>query len=298
MSPVGVREDLWSPDWRAVTRLDTDRWEAEMAIPFACLARLPDPDDVWQVRFQRHNGGRRGVASSVFPARGTAMLVFTSAARTDRALLWWSGAPEREGKWDARLRQDTGRIGWELNLVTTREELLAVHSRCHVFWFRHPNGPNKVPADYWTEHLEPAVRNGALAVFASYWHVPLDEYLGDPSLRVKVLTCGKIPLAGRRSRSVAPGEWATTPNDLLPALERRITPAYGFVPEDPAGWTVWATAPRQGDNDYPYLLTRPHGKGTIVLCGDSIPIPAAKLLANFVVHHSKRGQVAEDSQAP
>lgn len=294
----GAREGPWSPEWQAEVRQDADGWGADMTIPFGCLDRAPNPDDVWQVRFRRYGSGRRAAPSGVFPVRETAMLVFTPAARTGRALLWWSGAPERESNRDARLRQEVGRIGWELNVVTTGEELLAAHDRCEVFWFRHPGGPNRVPADYWSEHLAPAVRKGALAVFASYWNIRLDEYFGDPSLKAKVVACGKVPLAGRRSSSIAPGPWATTPNDLLPALKRRITPAYGFLPAELSDWTVWATAPRQGGDDYPYLLTRSYGQGTIILCGDSIAIPAATLLANFAAHHSRRGRAAGDLRTP
>ena len=130
------------------------------------------------------------------------------------------------------------------------------------------------------------LKAGALAVFASYWNIPLDQYFDDPSLKAKVVSCGRIPLAGRRSQFIAPGDWSSKPNNLLPRLKRRITPAYGFVPEVPSAWTVLATAARSGGKPFPYILARPYGKGMIVLCGDSIPIPAAKMLENFVSYHS------------
>lgn len=294
-SAVGVREDLWNADWDGSARIGVDRWEAEMTIPFASLGRQPTPDETWQVRFLRHDAGRQDLTRAAFPAKGMAVLFFNAVARTDRALFWWSGAPEREGKRDAGLIQDFTRIGWQIDLVTARENLLARKGTHAAFWFRHPNGPNKVPSDYWQKRLVPAVKNGALAVFASYWDIPLEEYFGDPSFAVDSVTTGKTPLAGRRSQFIAPGDWSMKPNDLLPRLKRRITPAYGFVPENAAAWAVLATAPRAGGSGpFPYILARPYGKGMIILCGDAIPIPAAKMLENFVAYHESHMAAADD----
>lgn len=284
-SSVGVREDLWNPEWQTKTRLATDAWEAEMTVPFASLGQTPNPNESWQVRFVRHNGGRQDLASAVFPNRETALLLFSSAARTDRSLVWWSGAPDREGQRDAALTQEFTQIGWQIHLVAREEKLLALHDHYDAYWFRHPQGPNKVPAGYWENHLAPAVRNGALAVFVSYWNIPLDQYFQDPSLKVKVVACSGVPLAGRISTFIAPGDWSNKPHNLLGRLKTGITPAYGFVPADAAAWTVLATAPSGSSSPFPYLLTRRYGKGMIVLGGDSIPISPAKMLENFVWHH-------------
>ena len=103
-----------------------------------------------------------------------------------------------------------------------------------------------------------------------------------------MVTTGKIPLAGRRRQFIAPGDWSREPNDLLPRLTSRITPACGFVPEIPSAWTILATAPRSEGEPFPYVLSRPYGKGMIILCGDSIPIAPAKMLENFAAYHSGR----------
>lgn len=286
-SVVGVREDQWNPDWQAKTRLAADSWEAEMTIPFASLAQTPNPNETWQARFLRHNGGRQDLAPGVFPERETALLVFRSAARTDRRLLWWSGAPEREGQRNASLIRDFTEHGWQIHLTANEQELLSIQDPCHAYWFRHPHGPNKVPADYWQKHLVPAVKNGAMAVFVSYWDIPLDQYFQDPSLKVKVVSCSRIPLAARTTTFIAPGDWSTKPNHLLRALESAITPAYGFVPADAGVWTVLATAANGSDNPYPYLLARRYGQGMIVLGGDDIRLSPAKMLENFVAYHEQ-----------
>ena len=281
-SSVGVREDQWNPAWQAKTRLAADAWEAEMLIPFAALGQSPNPGESWQARFLRHNGGRRDFARAVFPDRETALLLFTSAARTDRSLLWWSGAPDREAQRNAALVQGFTEAGWQLHLVSNEEKLRAINDRCDAYWFRHPHGPNKVPAEYWEKHLVPAVKEGALAVLVSYWNIPLDQYFQDPSLKVQCVSCGRVPLAGRTTAFIAPGDWGSKPNNLLTGLREAITPAYGFEPADATAWTVLATAANGSDRPYPYLLARRYGKGMIILGGDDIRLSPAKMLENFV----------------
>lgn len=281
-SDVGVREDLWNPPWQATTRQAADAWQADMVIPFASLGQKPNPGESWQARFLRHDGGRRETTAVAFPTREPALLLFTAAARTDRSLLWWSGAPDREGQRNAALLQEFTRDGWHIDLISDPAKRIEPGGRHDAYWFRHPNGPNKVPADFWEKQLVPAVKDGALAVFVSYWAIPLDQYFRDPSLKVNVVQCGRVPLAGRTTAFLAPGEWSTRPNNLLDGLKGQITPAYGFIPADAAGWTVLATAANGMARPYPYLLARRYGKGMIIVGGDDIRLPPAKMLANFL----------------
>lgn len=274
-SSVGVREDRWNPPWQAKTRRTSDAWEVEMVLPFAALGQQPNPTESWQARFLRHNGGRDSTAST------ETILVFTSAARTDRSLLWWSGAPDREAQRNAALVEEFTEAGWQIDLVSSAEKLASLGGRRDAYWFRHPHGPNKVPADYWEKHLVPAVKEGALAVFVSYWNIPLEQYFQDPSLKVKSVQCGKVPLAGRTTASIAPGDWSSQPHNLLRGLREQITPAYGFEPADAGAWTVLATAANGSDQPYPYLLARRYGKGMIFLGGDDIRLAPVKMLENF-----------------
>lgn len=275
-SSVGVREDRWNPPWRAKTGSTSDAWEAEMVVPLTSLGPQPNPTESWQARFLRHHGGPDSTASTEL------LLVFTSAARTDRSLLWWSGAPDREAQRNAALVEEFTGAGWQFDLVSDPEKLPSLGGRRDAYWFRHPHGPNKVPANYWEKHLVPAVKNGALAVFVSYWNVPLEQYFQDPSLRVKTVQCGKVPLAGRTTASIAPGDWSSQPHNLLRGLREQITPAYGFEPADADAWTVLATAANGSDRPYPYLLARRYGKGMIILGGDDIRLAPVKMLENFV----------------
>lgn len=287
VADVGTRDANWNPAWQAEVRAVTGGWEAEMTVPFASLGQPARSNESWQARFHRR---QTGSVPAVFPERDPAMVYFCAAGRTDRTVLWWAGCPERENREQNGVKPETGlieefaRIGWDCQVVTNRERLAAWHGRSDAFWFRHPAGPNKLPLDYALTQLAPAVSNGAVAFFVSYWDIPLDRYFNDLSLKVKVISSA-LPLAARKSATLAPGEWSRQPHDLLRRLETRITPAYGFVPAVPEAWTVLASAPSQTGEPFPYLLAARYGKGLIVVGGDSIPVSPAALMDNLLRYH-------------
>jgi hypothetical protein len=287
ISSVGTRDELWNPAWQAKVQMGTDKWEAEMTIPFASLGQTPNPNEFWQANFIRHNGGRKDFENGVFPEREMGMLVFSSLANAGGGtILLWSGNPNRESKRDAALSQEFSKIGRQIQIVTSPEKLIELHSKSAVFWFRHPDGPNKIPPDYWEKYLVPSVKNGAIAIFASYGNIAVDQYFKDPSMKVKTVGIENIPEAARRASFIAPGDWSGKPNNLLPALKSGITPANLFMPADSNPWTILASAPRNGNESSPYLLVRPYGKGLIVLCADGIHrVSNASLLENLTAYH-------------
>jgi hypothetical protein len=296
-SSLGIRDDLWNPSWQVKSQVGKDAWEVEMEIPFASLGQTPLPNESWQACFSRHNGGRQDFVEAVFPEHETSSLFFSSVPSINGSVLWWHGRLEdvkgKGGSADAQAVQDFAQRGWLLKQVVAAEKLLEINGQYEAYWFRHPAGPNPVPSDYWEKHLAPAVRNGALAVFVSYWGIPLERYFNDPSLKVKVAGCGKLPLAGRITNFIAPGDWSSKPNNLLSRLKSRTTPASGFEPEDVGSWTVLATAPADGNKSYPYILSRRYGKGMIILCGDAIPLSPADMLDNFAIYHKIINQKEE-----
>ena len=104
-------------------QLAADAWEAEMTIPFASLGQTPNPNESWQARFVRHDGGRQ-TATAVFPdENGLAAVQFRGPHRPRRC----SGGPaHRTGKAGGtrRMVQDFTEIGWQIHLVTSGEKLL------------------------------------------------------------------------------------------------------------------------------------------------------------------------------
>ena len=122
--------------------------------------------------------------------------------------------------------------------------------------------------------------------------MPLERFFNDPSFKVGVVTCGAgLPLAGRRTETLAEGDWSRKPNNLAARLKEGYSPCYGFQPADTNAWTVLATAANgAGRPAYPYLLARRYGKGLVVVGGDDIPVSAASLLENFAAWHEADGK--------
>ena len=281
-STVGVMEPQWNPDWLSTVTVGADHWEARMEIPFAALGATPAPQDSWQIRLRRTSGGREGREEVRYPRDMPAMLFFNRTFATGRQLLYWSGAPAREQGGDAVRQQNFRRSGWDLHICSTQETLMAAHEIADAFWYRHPNGQVRVPAEYWS-HMRTAVSNGAVAAFISYWGLPLDRYFSDPSFKVSVTAVRGIPLSGRKTTFVAPGEWGVKPFDVARSLSRGYTPAYGFIPADTNAWTVLAIANNGGGQaPYPYLLARRYGRGLVVVGGDHIPAGVPEMLDNFL----------------
>jgi len=281
------RQDDWNPDWQPVTFRQADSWSVRVTIPFSSLGETVSAGDLWEMKLIRHTGEPSKELS--FPAgeeKGWAF--FSDKNLSEKILLWWSGRPEKEKEREKNLVPEFLQSGWQMHLVTTGQELLSVFPQCQVFWFRHPQGTNKVPEEFWLKYLAPAISEGAIAVFSSYWDIPLEKYFNQADLNVTVCTSKNLPLPARRSTFLAPGDWASKPNNLLPYLKDSITPYYGFLPEKPDAWTILATAPIDEKESFPYILVTAYGKGMIFLCGTDIPVSPVKLLENFVGYYQKQ----------
>ncbi len=296
-STVGVLEPQWNPAWRSDMALGEKDWRADFVIPFAAIGEAPAPEDRWQIRLRRTGGSRAGRSQVVFPTNMPAMLFFNRSPATGRQLLYWSGAPAREQARDPQRRQNFMHAGWDLHICSTQETLRAAHPIADAYWFRHPNGPAKVPEDYWSRHLVPAVSNGAVAVFVSYWNIPLERYFKDPSFEVQVTSVKGLPLSGRRTSHIAPGDWSAKPHDIARSLSRGYSPAYGFVPSDTNAWTVLAVAANsEGNSPYPYLLARRYGRGLVALGGDRMPVDVPALLENLRSWNERMRETLADGE--
>jgi hypothetical protein len=268
ISEVGIRDDRWAPAWSFAN--------GHIDIPFASLGRTPQANEIWNIRVAA-GGVEFPTAEGILAA-----LRFSASTSAPRSVIWWNGAPDREEKNNARIQSEFSQQGWRMDIAATGPELLK--ETPSVYWFKHPNGTNKVPAECW-EKIREQVKNGATAVFVSYWQMPLEQYFANDTFKIQVKGIKDLPLTERRARDLAPGNWYAKPHNLT--WRRRITPAYGVEPASPDSWKIIATMDLDGKTPgvrIPFLLARPYGKGTVFVLGDNIAAPPVKLLENLCEH--------------
>ena len=210
-----------------------------------------------------------------------------TSSQTERSVLWWTGGKAVKKKNIDVLQSRFQKIGWKLQ--TTKDAKDLSDAKPLVYYFNHPNGPNKVSAKKLAPVLE-AVKAGAMVIFCSYWQMPLEKYFDDPSFKVNLKSIKNLPVSERRTRYSAPEvNWALKPNKLR-KLTDMITPAYGFMPEKPEAWKVIATMDidgKQPGTTVPYILARSYGKGCVLVLGSKIPVFKAKLVDNLYANRQE-----------
>ncbi len=270
ISSVGIRDSHWNPKWSFKNGIIT--------IPFTILGKYPQADNVWQIKIKNNN--------KVFPSENTASLRFSSLSQTGRYIIWWAGGPNKNAKKiQDKLRYDFLKSGWQMQIIRNAKVLNNV--KPVLYYFQHPNGPNKFPAEKFAPVRE-AVKAGATVIFCSYWQMPLEKYFNDPSFKLKVKPISNLTITERRSRYLVPGKWSLKPHNLN--LRKKITPAYGLMPEKPKAWKVIATMDINGKKPgktIPYILARSYGKGVVIALGTRIAARSSDLIDNLYTNRQE-----------
>lgn len=264
ISSVGIRDDRWNPIWNSESGL--------IKIPFISLQKTPLANETWRFWIKQ-----REVR---YPAKEMASLRFTSSSQGNRSIIWWNGLLEKEDKIN-QIQSEFTRLGWQF--ISTAENLQLQEKTPLVYWFRHPNGKQKIIPENWAR-IKRNIQNGAIGVFVSYSQMPLEKYFADPTLKIKIKGIKNLPLSARRARYLAPGNWYATPHNLTWHIKNWITPAYGIEPAFPNAWKIIAKMDldgKQSGTTIPFILVRKYGKGIIFVLGDSIAAQPAKLLDNL-----------------
>lgn len=281
-------------NWRQTLGGDRNAEPAEwtfrngvIEIPFKSLGGRFDPITVWNIIIRY--GGK------TYPADGNTAILHFSSAATEHSVIFWNGAPDREEKLNNLMQEEFTKGGWQFSFADNGTGLSK--NKPAVYFFRHPNGPNKVPEECWGK-IRKEIRDGGFAVFNSYWQLPLEKYLDDSSFKVRVLGIKTMPLAARKAQFVKEGNWLKSPNDLSARIKFWITPAYGARPEQPELWDVLATMPFDSDSGetVPFIMVRQFGKGTVVVLGDSMPGVLSQWTGNLYQHRHEitRNESPED----
>lgn len=261
-------------------------------VPFKALGVSPGKAQVWRAEFSYATATPPPAFAKSGPGKLAALLRFTGLSVADRKLVWWCGSPDRDSGTFPAIRNAAEQAGWKATICTTEKQLSeAFKEGAEVFWLRNPFGSSPLPERHWSK-LSNAVKGGAVAIFASYWNVRLDDIFGKDYLKTSVESAESCPLALRRPVSVAPGDWGLVPHDLAAAMKSEITPAYGHRPESAKRWKVLATERAGNKPPLPYVMACPFGKGLVVLLGDDLRISPMKFVDNFA-NAAKMGEFAD-----
>ena len=122
------------------------------------------------------------------------------------------------GKWPL-FTPDRSQVPWAFNEagpLFRPDNVLMINGFYGKYSVKVAAGPQKIPEEYWSKTLVPAVRGGAVAVFGATPGVPLplEKYFDDPSFKVRHQQVDGLferQFVTRRTQFIAPGDWSVKP---------------------------------------------------------------------------------------
>ncbi len=276
VNPNGARYDAvalggmtfntaWSPQWQVQSTIGSDRWCASIVIPFAAFGRMPQANEVWGFGIKRANGdARKELPNSGFPdatfhdQNSLGLIQFCPQERIAGTLFFCKHKVEDVREMTMLMEN----AGFQVTVCRDEKALTAGFPGKDVYVIRHYRGI-KLSPEFFRKSVLPRLENGALVLFASWGELPLADYFGRPEFAVKWSGWQIDP--ARKSINVKPGAWQTVPDDISHILRTSLTPANGYLPENPAGWGNYGSLKMKDGSLYSFLLVRKVGKGLLVL---------------------------------
>ena len=256
----------WDPAWQVVPRLEKDRWVMDIRFPFTTLGTTPKAGDQWQIIVNRNNckGGPCGYPRPAFHDMGSsAVLLFSDEPRPDKRLIYIGSPDFRRNDNIPAILSPFQKRGWQTQGAQGVEKAMKLDwpaAKMIVF----ESYKNAFSKEFYEKEIVPAVTNGAVLFFSSYfWVDNLARDFADPTFEVKFI---EDPDPVRRTTWVRDDSFATTPHNMKKKLG--YTPSGVFKPAFPEKWTYLASQKLKDGTEWPYLLARPVGKGMLVLGGD------------------------------
>ena len=255
----------WNPQWQVQCEIGNDYWSASIVIPFAAFGKVPQDNEVWGFTIKRSNGdSRKELPNSGFPdaafhdRNSFGLIQFCPQERIARTLFFSKHKVE-----DVReMAMLLGNAGFQTVTVRDEKQLTASFPEQDIYIIRHYRGI-RINPEFFRQAVLPRLENGALVLFASWGELPLADYFGRPELAVKWSGWQIDP--ARKSIAVKPGAWQNTPDNISHILRTSLTPANGYLPENPAGWENYGSLKMKDGSLYSFLLVRKVGRGLLVL---------------------------------
>ena len=275
----------WNPVWKAVPKIEKDRWSMTIKLPFSSLGVKPKEGDQWKLVIIRNGkpescGYPMELHHNVMQG---ATLLFSGNTDPDRNLVWFD-SPHNGGGY-RNIVLPLNKRGWQSKVIKPGEAANADISGAKVIVV--DTLKNYLPLQLYREKIIPAVKDGAILVFSCYYYIDkLQDYFQDPTFRVGYKDdVTRI----RRPTWFTSSSLATVPNKLN--FKNMHTPAGVLHPANPEKWEVVAkqTAKSTG-KETPYYLLRPYGKGMVVVggaIGRNLPLLENLLEYNKVIRREK-----------
>jgi len=269
-NPAGVIYDAigadtsWNPTLDARTELIPDGWRLKLKIPFTSLGSTPKPGDQWQIVVIRNSKPE----ASGFPiplyhdVASGATIIFSANTDPNRRLAWISRGDLENPRFN-NLKSDLYDAGWQcvhaIGADGARELDLTDSKLIFIETYK-----NDFSAEFYSEQLIPAIREGAVAIFSSYfWINKLPLHFNDPSFEVKFV---EDALKIMKTTSVTKSSFATVPNDVWKTL--KTAPSGILEPVVPEAWEVLLSQYDSKRVEKPYMIARPYDKGMVIITGD------------------------------
>ena len=263
----GDRNEAWNPVWEAEILTGKKDWSVLIRIPFKELGHTPAPQETWGFSAIRTNGRRKDFGTAAYPSfqsqwqpHAFSPLYFTKRTETIPTAIF-----ARPSNYPPSVVEKMGQAfsisGFQAMASTEEKEFEKAAETAAVIIICHPN--SKFKTEFYRDKILPALKSGAIVIFASYGSLPLQRYFNMPELTLH--WSGWDIDKQRTIRQLSNAEWLTKPNDLLAVLKNCQTPASGYRPVKPEAWENIGSIRMKNGQLYSCFLTKIIGKGQLVV---------------------------------
>ena len=276
----------WNPEIKVKTELLPDHWKVDLKIPFASNPPVPKAGDVWRFNINRSIGnGRKGMANSGYPEasyhnpNGFAALSFSEKARVEKQVLFL--VPEKFMKNTKNIGNALFRDGWNFQFCSCQKELPQNLDSYRILVVRLPQFGLQGKVDF-KKLAREFLNQGKTVIFSSYEWLPLENYLGDPKLKLQG-SGWKINKL-RRNLDISTGKWGTTPENLQQSIKELLSPSYGYNPQTPEGWKSLISLEREDGKKFSTMLVRKQFNGLLIVTGGEMGLGGGHVLFGNTVN--------------
>jgi hypothetical protein len=277
-----VSDKSWNINWDVKTSSTDKSWTCEITIPFKELGRKPKLDERWTLVFNRNSKPVAcGFPRVAYHDLSTgAVLVFTDSAFADRKVTFVIPDNENIDWYKVALIK----YGWNFEAVAGSKAIDKDFSNDKLIIIN--TYKNKIPVEFYTKKVIPALKNGAVVIFNNYGYLALDKFFEDQRYKVGFSDLKISP--ARETTFVKDDSFASNPHDMKKILKH--TPPGVYTVAEMDKWVVLAAQKEKDGTQKPYLAARPYGSGMVVIAA---PVNYARtadqavMLLNNILEYNK-----------